>query len=137
MPHPHKILLPVLLAVAAPAFDLRVTLLQTTDLHDHAKGAGHVAGEPSALGGCARIAAYVEQVRAGCGHPVLLVDSGGWSMGTLYDLTLDRAPLPLWFADALRTPIVASNLEPNGDADLAPFLGGTIRPAVVTGYLSP
>jgi hypothetical protein len=132
-----------------------VTLLQTTDIHDHGKGSGPVSEAPSALGGYARIAAYVEQVRASCGHPVLLVDSGDWSMGTIYDLTLARRPLALWFADALRydcltlgnhefddtpaglagtlraarqgfglrTPIVASNLELNGDNELAPFLG--------------
>ena len=158
-----KTLVLTLLAAAAPAGELRVTLLQTTDIHDHCKGAGHVAAGPSALGGLARIAAYVEQVRDGSGNPVLLVDSGDWSMGTLYDLTLLRWPLALRFADALgydcitlgnhefdegpaglagilraavqgaglRTPIVASNLEPNGDADLAPFLGGAIRPTLV------
>ena len=70
-----KTLVLTLLAAAAPAGELRVTLLQTTDIHDHCKGAGHVAAGPSALGGLARIAAYVEQVRAGSGNPVLLVDS--------------------------------------------------------------
>lgn len=154
--------LPALLAAhPAPAGETRVTLLQTTDLHDHGRGCGHVSGAPSARGGYARIAAYVEQVRASCGHPVLLVDSGDWSMGTLYDLTLPAAPLPLRFADALgydcitlgnhefddgpgglagmlraarmRTPIVATNLELRGDADLAPFLGPgrPIRPTLV------
>jgi 2',3'-cyclic-nucleotide 2'-phosphodiesterase (5'-nucleotidase family) len=140
---------------AAPDGAARVTILQTTDLHDHCRGAGHLAGGPPDLGGYPRIAAYVTQVRATCGHPVLLVDSGDWSMGTIYDLTLGRRPLALWFADALRydcitlgnhefddgpaglagvlgaaargfglrTPIVASNLDLGGDADLAPFLG--------------
>jgi 2',3'-cyclic-nucleotide 2'-phosphodiesterase (5'-nucleotidase family) len=129
-----------------------MTLLQTTDIHDHARDAGV---EGAGLGSYARVAAYVEFVRASAGHPVVLVDSGDWSMGTLYDLTLGRQPLALWFADALRydcitlgnhefdygpaglagilaaarqgftfrTPIVASNLELNGDPHLAPFLG--------------
>lgn len=128
----------------------RVTLLQTTDLHGHAAGAG-----TGGAGGYARIAAYVDAVRAGAGQPVLLVDSGDWSMGTLYDLTLVRQPLPLWFADALRydcitlgnhefdytpaglarilaaaragfglrTPIVASNLDLCGEPHLAPLVG--------------
>ena len=160
---------PIALAVLAATFltagEARVTILQTTDLHGHARGAGHLAASGPALGGYPRIAAYVERVRAACGHPVLLVDSGDWSMGTLYDLTLGRRPLPLWFADALgydcitlgnhdfdytpaglagilraarttsglRTPIVASNLEPHGDADLSPFLGPdkAIRPTLV------
>jgi len=150
---------PAALAVLAAAFlaagEARVTLLQTTDLHGHARGAGHLSPAGSDLGGYPRIAAWVERVRAACGHPVLLVDSGDWSMGTLSDLTLARRPLPLWFAGALGydcitlgnhefdygpgglagilraaqetggpcAPIVASNLEPGGDPDLAPFLG--------------
>ncbi|MDR3673166.1 MAG: metallophosphoesterase, partial [Holophaga sp.] len=129
----------------------RVTILQTTDLHHHARGAGPVSGAAPALGGYPRIAAYVARVRAECGHPVLLVDSGDWSMGTLYDLTLGRRPLALRFADALgydcvtlgnhefddgpaglarilragkpRTPVLASNLELDGDPDLAPLVG--------------
>jgi len=135
--------------------DCRLTLLQTTDLHHHARGPGQLSAAATAEGGYARIAAYVEGVRARAGHPVLLVDSGDWSMGTFYDLTLGRRPLALWFADALRydcvtfgnhefdygpaglagmlraaqrgwglrTPIVASNLQLCGNADLAPLLG--------------
>jgi len=134
------------------AGEARMTLLQTTDIHDHARDAG---ADDADRGSYARIAAYVEHVRTSAGHPVVLVDSGDWSMGTLYDLTLGRQPLPLWFADALRydcitlgnhefdygpaglagilaaaqqgfnfrTPIVASNLELDGDPHLAPFLG--------------
>jgi 2',3'-cyclic-nucleotide 2'-phosphodiesterase (5'-nucleotidase family) len=150
----------------APPAEARLTVLQTTDLHHHASGAGHVAGGPGAVGSYARIAAYVEQVRASAGNPVLLVDSGDWSMGTVYDLALGSRPPALLFADALRydcitlgnhefdygpaglagilraaqrsfglrTPIVASNLELGGNADLAPFLapGGAIRRTRVT-----
>jgi len=96
---------PVALAVLAATFlmagEARVTILQTTDLHGHARGAGHLSAAEPALGGYPRIAAYVKQARAACGHPVLLVDSGDWSMGTLYDLDLSQWPLPLWFADTL------------------------------------
>jgi 5'-nucleotidase/UDP-sugar diphosphatase len=139
----------------------RLTILQTTDLHHHANGADHVGLDVDpvtgrgATGSYARIAAYVHQVRASTTHPVLLVDSGDWTMGTLYDLTLGKQPLALRFLDLLRydcvtlgnhefdysskglaqilaaaqgsfgfrTPIVASNLRLNGDADLAPFVG--------------
>lgn len=83
--------------------DAQVTLLQTTDLHHVANGAGHVAaGTPGATGSYGRIAAYVEHVRGTAGHPVLLVDSGDWSMGTCYDLTLGQQPLAPLFLDALR-----------------------------------
>lgn len=80
-----------------------VTILQTTDLHDHANGADHVGLDVDPLtgrggtGAYARIAAYVNHVRHSTEHPVVLVDSGDWTMGTLYDLTLGKTPLALYF----------------------------------------
>ena len=151
-------------AQAQPTGDVSLTILQTTDIHDHANGTGHV-GVDSHLssmdayrgseGSYARISAYVNQVRATAGHPVVLVDSGDWTMGTLYDLTLGQQPLAPRFIDAMRydcvtlgnhefdytskglatilasaqasygfhTPIVASNLNLNGNTDLAPYVG--------------
>ena len=139
----------------------QITILQTTDLHDHANGAGHVGLDvdpiagTSLTGAYARIAAYVSDVRASAGHPVILVDSGDWTMGTLYDLTLGERPLAPLFIELLRydcvtlgnhefdytpkglaqilgaaqqsfgfrTPIVASNMDLAGNADLAPLVG--------------
>jgi 2',3'-cyclic-nucleotide 2'-phosphodiesterase (5'-nucleotidase family) len=90
------------LEAGAPLGEARVTLLQTTDLHHVAAGTGHLeAGVMGTRGGYARIAAYVKHVRRTAGHPVILVDSGDWSMGTCYDLTLDERPLALGFLDAL------------------------------------
>jgi 2',3'-cyclic-nucleotide 2'-phosphodiesterase (5'-nucleotidase family) len=138
-----------------------LTILQTTDLHDRANGSGHIGldVDPSTAmsltGAYGRIAAYVSQVRATAGHPVLLVDSGDWTMGTMYDLTLVSKPLALYFISAMQydavtlgnhefdytprglaamlnaartgfnfqVPIVASNMELNNNADLAPFFG--------------
>ncbi len=138
-----------------------ITILQTTDIHDHANGSGHVgldidpATGMGATGAYARIASYIGSVRSTAGHPVVLVDSGDWTMGTLYDLTLTSKPLALYFITAMnydcitignhewdytprglaamiaaarssfgfQTPIVASNMNLNGDADLAPFVG--------------
>jgi 2',3'-cyclic-nucleotide 2'-phosphodiesterase (5'-nucleotidase family) len=83
--------------------ETRITILQTTDLHDHANGADHVGLDvdpvtgTSVTGSYARIAAYVNYVRANTEHPVVLVDSGDWTMGTLYDLTLGNRPLALHF----------------------------------------
>src|ERR1700737_4601181 len=80
-----------------------ITILQTTDIHHHANGSGHVGLDVdpstgmSTIGSYARIAAYVNYVRASAGHPVILVDSGDWTMGTLYDLTLGKEPLALGF----------------------------------------
>lgn len=165
------------------ASDVKLTILQTTDLHHHANGADHVGLDvdpvngTSALGAYARIAAYVNYVRSSAGHPVILVDSGDWTMGTLYDLTLGSQPLALQFLElmrydcvtlgnhefdygakglaqilanaqstfGLRTPIVASNMDLGGNADLAPFVGRkkaiqtthiqTLRDGITIGYI--
>lgn len=147
-------------AVTPPLSD-EVTILQTTDLHHHANGSGHVGFDVdptvamSTTGAYARIASYVGYVRATAGHPVILVDSGDWTMGTLYDLTIGSRPFALGFISGLhydaitlgnhefdytplglasmlrtaqtgfnfQTPIVASNINLNGNADLAPFIG--------------
>ena len=99
------------------------TILQTTDLHDHANGADHVGLDvdpvngTSVTGAYARIAAYVNHVRATAGHPVIVVDSGDWTMGTLYDLTLGDRPLALFFFDALRYNCVTLG---NHDFDYSP-----------------
>lgn len=85
-----------------------ITILQTTDIHDHANGSGHAGLDVdpstamSVTGAYARIAAYVSHVRATAGHPVVLVDSGDWTMGTLYDLTLASKPLALYFLNAMK-----------------------------------
>ena len=86
--------------------DTSFTLLQTTDIHDHANGEGPLsAGAPGAIGSYARIATYVNAVRASAtaqNIPVVLVDSGDWTMGTLYDLTLGSQPLGTFNLDTLR-----------------------------------
>ncbi len=80
-----------------------ITILQTTDVHHHANGVNHVGLDvnavdgTSATGAYSRISAYVNYVRANTKHPVILVDSGDWTMGTLYDLTLGSQPLALRF----------------------------------------
>ncbi|HJW72074.1 MAG TPA: metallophosphoesterase [Geothrix sp.] len=153
-------------AQAKPSGDVKLTILQTTDVHHHANGTGHI-GVDSHLatmdayrgieGSYARMSAYVNQVRSSAGNEVVLVDSGDWSMGTIYDLTLGQQPLAMRFIDTMRydcvtlgnhefdytpkglatmlgaaeasftfhTPIVASNVNLNGNTDLAPYIGAT------------
>lgn len=88
--------------------DGRITILQTTDLHHHANGTDHVGLDVDPVtgmgktGAYARISAYVNYVRANAGRPVVLVDSGDWTMGTIYDLTLSSNPLALYFLDLMR-----------------------------------
>ncbi len=144
-----------------PVSDTRITILQTTDVHHSANGVGHVGFDVDPLtglsskGGYSRIAAYANHVRATAGNPVVLLDSGDWTMGTLYDLTLAQQPVGLYFLDlleyncttlgnhefdytsaglaqmlfaaqqafGLKTPIVATNMNLNGDENLSPFVG--------------
>src|SRR5947207_6334602 len=147
-------------AVTPPKVET-ITILQTTDIHDHANGADHVGLDvnpttaTSLIGAYSRIAKYVGTVRATSSNPVILVDSGDWTMGTLYDLTLGSRPLALGFISSMhydavalgnhewdytpkglalmlsqaqsafgfQTPIIASNMNLNGNSDLAPFVG--------------
>ncbi len=110
-----------------------ITILQTTDLHDHANGAGHVGFDVdpsyamSTSGAYARISSYVGYVRATAGHPVLLVDSGDWTMGTLYDLTLGSRPFALAYMNAMRYDAVTLG---NHEFDYTPLgLAGMIAAA--------
>lgn len=170
-------------ALPALASDAHITVIQTTDLHDHANGSDHVGLDVNPFtgtgttGAYSRIATYVNYVRLTAGHPVVLVDSGDWTMGTIYDLTLGSRPLALGFLQLMHyncvtlgnhefdytakglaqilsaaqssfgfnTPIVASNMNLNGDADLAPFVGSgnliqtarveTLRNGIKVGYI--
>src|SRR5579862_6456017 len=103
--------------------DTPITILQTTDLHHHANGADHTGLDVDpktgmgVTGAYARIAAYIGSVRGSAGHPVVLVDSGDWTMGTLYDLTLSSRPLGLAFLDAMHYDCVTLG---NHEFDYAP-----------------
>ena len=129
--------------------DAHITVLQTTDLHHHANGADHVGLDvdpvtgTSATGAYARIAAYVNYVRSSTRHPVILVDSGDWTMGTLYDLTLGKQPLALYFLDLMRYDCVTlGNHEFDyGPKGLAQILGKAqdtfgFRTPIVTSNMS-
>ncbi|HLP61237.1 MAG TPA: metallophosphoesterase, partial [Candidatus Deferrimicrobium sp.] len=76
---------------------LTFTLLQTSDLHNHASGYGasldytpkNNADNDGVVGGYSRIAGIISAVRNERkeeNNPVLVVDSGDFSMGTIYDL---------------------------------------------------
>lgn len=83
--------------VSVKAKGEKFTILQTSDIHDHASGSGpfndytpNVLGDDSVRGGYARLATLIRQIkaeRAAAGIDVLLLDSGDFMMGTTYDLT--------------------------------------------------
>ncbi|MCP4115999.1 MAG: bifunctional metallophosphatase/5'-nucleotidase [Desulfobacteraceae bacterium] len=102
--------------------ELKVTLLQTTDVHDRAGGTGASAsyspvdgldGSDSTdltKGGYARLAAKIAGIRNTKNNKnILLVDSGDFLMGTVYDFTLGAgteeskvAPLAFAFMESIQ-----------------------------------
>lgn len=84
------------------------TLLQTTDVHHHAVGTGPSAsyGEENdtTLGGYSRLARKILTIRAmneALDRPTLLVDSGDYFMGTVYDMSLASSPAALMFFESM------------------------------------
>ncbi len=92
--------------------DLKLTILQTSDIHNHASGYGpfidYTPGDTndndSVLGGFSRLASIIHNIRAEQAKkniPVLLIDSGDLFMGTTYDLTA-ADPIMLRFFNLMR-----------------------------------
>lgn len=89
-----------------PQHTFTFTLLQTSDLHSHAFGYGpsldYVSendDDSRILGGYSRIASIIDRIRhehAEEDNPVVVVDSGDFFMGTVYDMA-DMDPVSLKF----------------------------------------
>jgi len=111
---------------------VKFTLLQTTDVHHRAIGTGPFATygtgtTDQTTGGYARIATKITEIRsakASEGTPVVLVDSGDYLMGTVYDLTLGGVPAAMSFIGLMKyDAITLGNHEFDyGPAPLAGFL---------------
>jgi 5'-nucleotidase len=84
------------------------TLLQTTDVHHHAVGTGPSASygteNDTTLGGYSRLARRILTIRGvndAAGIPTVLVDSGDYFMGTVYDMSLASSPAALMFFESM------------------------------------
>jgi 2',3'-cyclic-nucleotide 2'-phosphodiesterase (5'-nucleotidase family) len=88
-----------------------LTILQTSDLHNHASGYGpmldytpmNTSDNDTVTGGFARLASKIAEIKVRKGTmniPVLLVDSGDYFMGTMYDMAAS-APVPFVYFQAL------------------------------------
>ncbi|MBN1336468.1 MAG: bifunctional metallophosphatase/5'-nucleotidase [Deltaproteobacteria bacterium] len=106
----------------------RLTILHTNDLHVHLVGYGpeaeytpDVAGDDGTIGGVARIAALVEQIRSASDHPVLLVDAGDWRAGSLFQLldTTEAPELQVFQAMDYDATTIGNHEWDWGPADLA------------------
>jgi len=90
---------------------VNLTILQTSDLHNHASGYGPMldytpmitSDNDTVTGGFARLASKIAEIKVRKGSmniPVLLVDSGDYFMGTMYDMAAS-APVPFVYFQAL------------------------------------
>ncbi|MBF0227537.1 MAG: bifunctional metallophosphatase/5'-nucleotidase [Desulfobacterales bacterium] len=120
------------------------TLIQTTDMHNRGSGVGTFAdytplstNDDSVLGGYSRIAAKIEEIRYECsknGVPVVLVDSGDYLMGTVYDLTVED-PIAFRFMEMMKYDAVTVG---NHEFDYSPLgLGLILSNAIKSGFSRP
>ena len=102
----------------------RVTLLQTTDMHSHASGVGPflsytpmITGDGTVItGGFARLAAKIKEIRAEKTNresesAVILVDSGDYTMGTVYDFRWNTDPVSLKFIQEMNYDLITLGLS--------------------------
>jgi len=76
-----------------PAVAQNLTIIHTNDLHSHLLGASPnidytpgTTGDDQTIGGWARIATVIGQVRQKRANPVLVVDAGDFLMGSLFQI---------------------------------------------------
>lgn len=97
--------------------NIKVTILQTTDLHNAASGVGsfndyqplNPSQGDAVSGGWSRLAAKIKDIRKKQkrdGRTVLLVDSGDFNMGTVYDMLWNSNPAPFQFIRELQYDFV-------------------------------
>ncbi|MCX7039605.1 MAG: bifunctional UDP-sugar hydrolase/5'-nucleotidase [Spirochaetes bacterium] len=92
---PRIALSAVLIALYAPAFSQEklFTIVHTNDMHSHLEGFApeldytpRTTGDDATLGGWARIATAIRDVKAERGNPVLVLDAGDFLMGSLFHM---------------------------------------------------
>jgi 5'-nucleotidase len=106
----------------------QLTVVSTSDIHNHALGYGPLLdeGTPHTSGGFARLATVIGTIRAtqeASGIPVVVVDSGDWTMGTVFDFATENPIALQFFANLQYDAITWGNHEFDwGPAGLAMLL---------------
>ncbi len=123
---------------APPSGLVNVTLLQTTDMHNAAAGTTALgAGGETVQGGWARLAAKIKEIRTAKSPRgvVLAVDSGDYTMGTVYDLLWDTDPAPFRFLQEMQYDVITLG---NHEFDYGPEkLATMINRARESGFALP
>lgn len=104
--------------------DKALTIVHTNDLHSQLLGfsptidyAPDLAGADKTEGGWARIATFIKQIRGDRPHPVLVVDAGDFTMGSLFHVLVREEAFELRLLKAMGYDVVSLG---NHEFDLKP-----------------
>ena len=112
-----------------PAAEKLLTIVHTNDLHSHLQGFSPEidyrpfdAGADTTLGGWSRIAAVIKKTKKERKNPVLILDSGDYTMGSLFHMLAREEAFELRLLKAMGYDAVTLG---NHEFDLKP--GGLAR----------
>ncbi|MBN1700169.1 MAG: bifunctional metallophosphatase/5'-nucleotidase [Spirochaetales bacterium] len=101
-----------------------LTIIHTNDLHSHLLGFGpnidytpFSVNDDETVGGWARIAAVIDEIRSSRGNPVLVLDAGDFTMGTLFHMRVREDATELGLLHAMGYDAVCLG---NHEFDLMP-----------------
>ena len=136
------ILAAVLIFIAPAAAEKRITVVHTNDMHSHLQGfSPELDFRPFAenadrtLGGWSRVATVIRQTQKTRNHPVLVLDAGDFSMGSLFHILIREEAFELRLLAAMGYNAVTLG---NHEFDLKPRgLAAILKTAKDRGGLPP
>jgi len=136
------ILAAVLIFIAPAAAEKRITVVHTNDMHSHLQGfSPELDFRPFAenadrtLGGWSRVATVIRQTQKTRNHPVLVLDAGDFSMGSLFHMLIREEAFELRLLAAMGYNAVTLG---NHEFDLKPRgLAAILKTAKARGGLPP
>ena len=136
------ILAAALIFIAPAAAEKRITVVHTNDMHSHLQGfSPELDFRPFAenadrtLGGWSRVATVIRQTQKTRNHPVLVLDAGDFSMGSLFHILIREEAFELRLLAAMGYNAVTLG---NHEFDLKPRgLAAILKTAKDRGGLPP
>jgi 5'-nucleotidase len=136
------ILAAALIFIAPAAAEKRITVVHTNDMHSHLQGfSPELDFRPFAenadrtLGGWSRVATVIRQTQKTRNHPVLVLDAGDFSMGSLFHMLIREEAFELRLLAAMGYNAVTLG---NHEFDLKPRgLAAILKTAKDRGGLPP
>ncbi len=138
----HIILIALLFATSSIAAEKRLTIVHTNDMHSHFQGfSPEIDYQPfkinvdKTLGGWARVATVIHQTRKEKANPVLVLDAGDFTMGSLFHMLNREEAFELRLLKAMGYDAVTLG---NHEFDLKPAgLAAALRAAKTKNGLPP